>query len=332
MNPFGRRPWWPGAQLFLLVALFTQESAPRLEAQQTRECRCVDADGRTIENCRCFTMPTVPQVRVFGAPRARIGVSLEETVDGASITDVLDDSPAETAGLQEGDLILGVGGQSLRQPLQNRERERRIDESGDVAVQRLMALALDWQPGTPVELEIQRGAGRRTVTVEPEEAPEPAFTMRPGDMRVFGNGRGVLLDSLRGFRFDMDSLRIARPFGVRADSLGRASLLRFSGNCFGVRGGLAAFQMDCVDGVQLVELNPELGEYFGTTRGVLVASVEDGSSLELRPGDVILSIGGRAVESPDQAQRILSSYSPDEDVPIRIRRRGEEMDLTGRRR
>jgi predicted metalloprotease with PDZ domain len=316
--------------LLLLLAGFAPQSAPALDAQQNRECRCVDANGNPIENCRCFTMPDVSAIRVFGAPRARIGVSLEETVDGARVTEVLEDSPAEAAGLQAGDLILSVGGQSLREPLSNRQRELRIDDSGDVAVQRLMALALDWEPGTPVELEIQRGTERQTITVEPEEAPAQAFTFSPRDgVRVFGNGRALQLDSLRNFRFDLDTLGLGRMM-LRADSLGRA-VFRFSNNC-GVARGLNAFSVDCVDGVRLVELNPELGEYFGVSSGVLVSEVDDGSTLELRPGDVILSIGGRAVTAPDQALRIIASYSGDEDVPMQIRRRGQEMEVTGRRR
>ena len=335
MNSLERRSWLKGARLLLLLALFApQDVTPAVAQQTTRECRCVDAQGNAIANCRCLT---VPQLRVFGAPRARIGVSLEETVDGARISDVMTGSPAETAGLRTGDLIMRVGGQSLREPLPNAERERAIDDSGDVAVQRLMALAQDWEVGTPVELEIQRGTERQTLRVTPEENPDAGmFAFGPrGQMRVFGNGRGFDFDfdslMTRDFRFNFDSLT-TRPLIMRADSLGRSTMFRFGGSCFGTRGTLAAFQLNCVDGVHLVDLNPELGEYFGVGRGALVSSVEDASSLALRPGDVILSIGGRPVDNAEQAQRILSSYNDNEDVPIRVRRKGEEMDVTGRRR
>jgi hypothetical protein len=154
-----------------------------------------------------------------------------------------------------------------------------------------------------------------------------------GRVRVFGDDRGFFADSLmRGFRFDVDSLRSnARLFGLRADSLRGDGpfVFRFSNNCMNPR-GFNAFTVDCVDGARLVELNPELGEYFGTTTGVLVSDVEDGSTLQLRPGDVILSIGGRAVATPEQAQRIIASYGDDETVPMRVRRRNQEIDVTGR--
>jgi predicted metalloprotease with PDZ domain len=324
--------------VLVLLSLCAPQAVEPVLAQQTRqECRCVDANGNAIANCTCFRTPNFENFRVFTNPRARIGVSLEEAVEGARITEVMSDSPASAAGLLAGDVIVRVGTQSLRQPLTNQNRERSIDDGGDVAVQRLMAVAQDWEPGTAIELEVLRAGERRTIRVTPEEAPQQQVVFggpNGGRVRVFGDGRGIQVDSLmRGFRFDMDSLRAnARMFGLRADSLGRAAtFFRFSNNCGGDR-GLNVFSMDCVDGARLVPLNAELGAYFGTTRGVLVASVEDDSMLGLRPGDVILSIGGRAVETPEQAQRIIASYGDDEDVTMRVRRQNQEMEVNGRRR
>jgi predicted metalloprotease with PDZ domain len=322
--------------VLLLLSLFAPQAVPVLAQQTRQECRCVDANGNAIANCTCFRTPTMENFRFFASPRARIGVSLEEAVEGARITEVMSDSPASAAGLLAGDVIVRVGTQNLRQPLSNQNRERSIDDGGDVAVQRLMAVAQDWEPGTAIELEVLRAGERRTIRVTPEEAPQQQvlFGGPGGRVRLFGDGRGIQMDSImRGFRFDMDSLRAnGRMFGLRADSLGRAAtLFRLSNNCGGDR-GLTVFSMDCVDGARLVPLNPELGAYFGTTRGVLVSDVEANSSLGLRPGDVILSIGGRAVETPEQALRIIGSYGDDETVSMRIRRQNQEMDVTGRRR
>jgi S1-C subfamily serine protease len=84
--------------------------------------------------------------------------------------------------------------------------------------------------------------------------------------------------------------------------------------------------------VELVELNPELGEYFGTDRGVLVADASEESTLGLRPGDVLLAIDGREVQDPAHARRILGSYRDGEELRLRIRRRGEDMEVLGTRR
>jgi len=73
--------------------------------------------------------------------------------------------------------------------------------------------------------------------------------------------------------------------------------------------------------LELVSLNPDLGEYFGSKDGVLVVKAPADSSLSLRAGDVILSIGGRKPTSPSHAMRILRSYEKGETVSIDILRK-----------
>ncbi|MGE5802485.1 MAG: PDZ domain-containing protein [Gemmatimonadota bacterium] len=81
-------------------------------------------------------------------------------------------------------------------------------------------------------------------------------------------------------------------------------------------------------GIELVKLNPELGEYFGTREGVLVVSAPADSSLALKGGDVILTIGGRKPSSPMQAMRILRTYEPGESVAIEVMRKQKRVTVT----
>jgi S1-C subfamily serine protease len=82
--------------------------------------------------------------------------------------------------------------------------------------------------------------------------------------------------------------------------------------------------------MELVALNPELGEYFGADSGVLVVrGPEENDPLGLQSGDVILSIGGREVRSPEHAMRILRSYEPEETLAVQIIRHGRSQTLTG---
>ena len=83
-------------------------------------------------------------------------------------------------------------------------------------------------------------------------------------------------------------------------------------------------------GLDLVELNPGLGVYFGTEEGVLVADVVDGSRLGLRPGDVVVAVDGRRVDDGAELRRILRSYEEDEEIEFRIWRDGSETTVTGR--
>jgi S1-C subfamily serine protease len=74
-------------------------------------------------------------------------------------------------------------------------------------------------------------------------------------------------------------------------------------------------------GLNLVEMNAGLGEYFGTSEGLLVTEAPRDSTIPLRAGDVILTIGGRTPTSEAHAQRILASYAPGETIKVEIMRK-----------
>src|SRR5947199_2139997 len=77
--------------------------------------------------------------------------------------------------------------------------------------------------------------------------------------------------------------------------------------------------------LELVTLNADLGEYFGTKEGVLVVKAPADSSLPLKGGDVITSIGGRKPANPSHAMRILRSYEKGETVSIEILRKQKRL-------
>lgn len=79
---------------------------------------------------------------------------------------------------------------------------------------------------------------------------------------------------------------------------------------------------------EFVSVDPVLGQYFGTERGLLVVRTGEENPLGLRAGDVILNIGGREPSSPTQAARILRSYEPGETVELDIMRNRERMRLS----
>lgn len=97
-------------------------------------------------------------------------------------------------------------------------------------------------------------------------------------------------------------------------------------------GGPGAFSWtigdDAWGGIELVSLNPDLGEYFGTREGVLVVRASEDSTLPLKGGDVILTIGGRKPTSPMHAMRILRSYDEGETVAIEVLRKQKRTPLS----
>ena len=81
-------------------------------------------------------------------------------------------------------------------------------------------------------------------------------------------------------------------------------------------------------GIELVRLNPDLAAYFGAREGVLVVSAPRDSTLALKGGDVLTTIGGRKPSSPQQAMKILGSYDPGDTVSISVLRMKKAVTVT----
>src|SRR2546423_21929 len=79
--------------------------------------------------------------------------------------------------------------------------------------------------------------------------------------------------------------------------------------------------------LELVSLNPDLGDYFGTKDGILVVKAPADSTLPLKGGDVILSIGGRKPTSQAPPMRIPPSDEPGGAVSIDIPRKQKRRSL-----
>ena len=83
-----------------------------------------------------------------------------------------------------------------------------------------------------------------------------------------------------------------------------------------------------LEGMELADLSPALGQYFGTTQGVLVIRVpHDGEFLKLQDGDVIQRIDGRVPENGSHAARILRSYQPGEKIHLKVMRQKRILEL-----
>ena len=80
--------------------------------------------------------------------------------------------------------------------------------------------------------------------------------------------------------------------------------------------------------MELVELTPELGAYFGTETGILVVRAPSDEALDvLTDGDVILQIGDRTPNDTAHALRILASFESGETLEIAIMRNQSRQTL-----
>ena len=285
------------------------------------------AQNRTRTRTRVSTRPTMaPLVNLFmeHQSRTRLGLYLDAGQsrrydrDGALITGVMRDSPAEEAGLQNGDVITVFQGQVLTVPLPDSDLEMDLDLDRSLPAQRLLALAGDLEPGQAVEIRYLRDGASNTVSVEAEEFEFP-------EVRTFGAAPDYIWGSGPDGHFGMNE-NFGHELSDRLSVIGD----RLADVQIGAPGAFNfSFGATSAEGVEFIDLNPELGEYFGSDTGVLVVEVDEDSTLGLMAGDVVLAVGAREAETVGRVLRLIRSYDEDEPIRFRIIRRGSERVAEG---
>jgi S1-C subfamily serine protease len=165
--------------------------------------------------------------------------------------------------------------------------------------------------GVPAPEETASGPGRKLVAL--------ARALSPGDTAPIEYRRGNDAKRVKLVTEDLNAWMAVD----RADIPDAAAFPA-------QRGGEPGFSFcfgDAWCDMELVSLTADLGEYFGTKEGLLVVKAPGDSSLPLKSGDVLLSIGGRRPTSPSHAMRILRSYEAGETVAIDILRKQKRVSL-----
>ena len=233
-----------------------------------------------------------PRVRVEAGPYAF-------AFDNRGRIGVIVDTHADTTRDKVGARIEGItpGGPADKAGL----------KAGDV-ITRFNGTALG---GATSEDEVDSGPGMKLIDLA--RALDPGDSVRVEYRRGNESRRATLVAE------DLDG-------GFWRQGPGRG-LLRTPGP--GVRRGSFEFSFGSPwGGIELVNLNPDLGDYFGTREGLLVVSAPADSTLTLKGGDVITTIGGRKPSSPMQAMKILRSYDPGDTVSISVLRKRNRVTVT----
>jgi S1-C subfamily serine protease len=278
-----------------------KQAATRRELQQKmqqlqQQMRDLQREMNQLEPAtpRARVYSTGPMVQVFGN-RAYLGVNVawdrNPATDsiGAVLTSVTPGGAAEKAGLQAGDIITTFNGDKLT------GRYPAAGEGESQPGRKLVDFAQDLENGDTVVVDYRRGKETHRATIV---------------ARQLGAGNW-------GFSLTTPSADFELHPEAMAQSIREAMPL-----LAGV--GIYGRWLD----LELVKLNPELGDYFGTTDGLLVIRAPDDSVLPLKGGDVILSIDGRPVTSQAQLMRVLRSYEPSEDVKLDIMRQKRRTTLS----
>lgn len=220
-----------------------------------------------------------------GARKAMLGINIgvDDGGSGAGVMveGVTPGGPADQAGLKAGDVITKVGDTSLS------------SESSRASNRKLLALMRDVEPGQDVKLVYQRDGKSQEASVRTKAADAMAF--------------GFVTDGNRNVRFGP---RGPNEWKMEIIEDGMAPHAPMGGEFFRRWAGM-----------EMVSLTPELGEYFGSDKGLLVVRAPGQKDIDIHDGDVILEIDGRTPDSPAHATRILRSYQPGEKMTVQLIRK-----------
>ena len=239
------------------------------------------------------------------ADDAFLGVTLTEETDhpegGAKVVSVIDDSPADLAGMQDGDIIQGLAGEVVRGP---GALSKRLDEhdSGDQVSIRLI------RDGREMTLEVELGEHEDSARLHVQKY------FAPGDMERLESWSEDFSENWSDWADEMDdSIRVLPHFGRGSNF----HVLRSGG-----RPKL---------GVQLSETTPELREHFGADAGagVLISMIlpdTPAADAGLRVGDLIVAIDGESVSSASEIVEELGDKEG-ETFPIDVIRDGRSVSI-----
>jgi S1-C subfamily serine protease len=229
-----------------------------------------------------------------GFRRAMLGVNVknlgdaDDKAEGVLIVGVTPGWPADEAGIRTGDVLVDVAGTKL-------------DWSGDTSpMNKLVDKLRDVESGDVVKVRYRRDGEARTAEVTTRSLGENFAWHFETD-----NG-----ETVHEYRFAPPPPMPGAPHVERDVRILRNRIINQWGD------------------MELVELTPGLGDYFGTDEGVLVVRAPKDDTLGLQDGDVILDIGGRKPVDPGHVIRILRSYEPGEKLAMTIVRKKKRQSIS----
>jgi S1-C subfamily serine protease len=205
-------------------------------------------------------------------------------------------SPAARAGLGPGDTVIALDGTPP-------------------SVARFRSLRTQLRAGDRLELTVRRGPSARTVSVL--AAPRPSEPELPVVMRLDVGSMlpttGVVPGGARRWMLDAGAPTSGDP---------RTTPVSWTTPYL--------VGLDRVAGARITPLNPGLGHYFGTERGLLVIEVTPGTpahAARILAGDVLLSVGDVEVDELRSLRLAVATAPAERTLRVVLMRQGRTIEL-----
>jgi C-terminal processing protease CtpA/Prc len=237
----------------------------------------------------------------LGGEGAFLGVGLDEVegdARGAKVRTVGPESPAEKAGLQNGDVIVRFDGADVR------------------SARQLVRLVGETPAGRVVPIEVKRAGAPRTLTA----------TLGERDHRFHVGPRHRFLPGPEDFDVTIDV-----PAAPLLPQGAEPHVFRWHGD----EGRDFAMVLEAGRprlGIHYIEIEGQLADYFGLAAdtGVLVTSVqEDGPAAKagIRAGDVVLELDGRPVRDGGSLRKEVRRVEGGGPVAVKLQRDRKPLDV-----
>ncbi|MEW5800326.1 MAG: PDZ domain-containing protein [Bacteroidota bacterium] len=189
-----------------------------------------------------------------------------------------------------------------------------------------------------VELKVKEGAYVNEVV---EESPAETGGVKKGDVVTEYNGKKIEL--AEDLTKEVRNTKPGTKVNVTVDRKGEKKTLAVTvgKNKFRMPMAIAAphapkviiNRFGDIEGMELMELNKQLGAYFEAPngKGILVKEVEKESNAEkagIKAGDVIIKIGSEDVEDIDDFHDALEDVDEGEKVSVDILRKGKKSTVS----
>ena len=275
-------------------AFAQQSDAERREAETDARALTIVTGGNFLGvRTESVTRETLSRYNLSGEPR------------GVGVREVVSDSPAAKAGLQQGDVILRFDGEAVNSP------------------QKLQRLISESAPNHTARLTVSRGGSERelTATLSKREGGAGAF----GLMRT-PDGQEFRWNSEDWKKHAEEWQRYGREWEQRGEEWrkrGEEWRKQFEAM---PRGNFTFFNASRRIGVSTTALTDQLGDYFGVPdrKGLLVTSVVENSPAAkagIKAGDVITEVDGERVSAAGELSRAINRKEEGEVTLTVVRER-----------